>query len=91
MAGGGMVRLGQVPLDTASVVLQAGLVSGTAGLGAVGGLQHQTAGAGRVLAGALALLLPQRRKPAAGHRGTHAHQRGQQTHRWANRHTKGYT
>lgn len=64
-----MVRLSQVSVYAASVVQQAGGVGGGAGLGALGGAQHQAAGAGRVLAGALALLSPQRHPPAGEREG----------------------
>lgn len=59
----GTVRCSQVIVHTLPKVLQTGGIGRGAGLRARWSLQQQTAGAGRVLAGALALFILQRRRP----------------------------
>lgn len=59
----GTVRCSQVIVHTLPKVLQTGGIGRGAGLRARWTLQQQTAGAGRVLAGALALFILQRCSP----------------------------
>lgn len=59
----GTVRCSQVIVHTLPKVLQTGGIGRGAGLRARRTLQQQTAGAGRVLAGALALFILQRCRP----------------------------